>query len=109
MNPGLMGGIVGGSVGLLGGVIGTYASIKNTSGPRERAFMIRAAIVTWIGVTVFLVLLLLLPRPYNFLLWIPYAIALPVAILWCNRRQLAIRAEEAAASANRPGPGSAPI
>ena len=99
MNPGLIGGIVGGSVGLLGGVIGTYASIKNTSGPRERAFMIRVAIGTWIGVTLFLAALLLLPRPYNFLLWIPYVIALPLAILWCNRRQQAIRAEEAAAKA----------
>jgi Ca2+/Na+ antiporter len=104
MNPGLIGGLVGGGFGLLGGVIGTYASIKNTSGPRERAFMIRASIVGWIGVTMFLVGLMLLPRPFNFLLWLPYAIVLPLAILWCNRRQQAIRAEEAAASAAGPRP-----
>jgi hypothetical protein len=35
--------------------------------------------------------------PYNFLLWIPYGIALPLAILWCNRRQQRIRVEESAA------------
>lgn len=106
MDPGLIGGIVGGSVGLLGGVIGTYASIKNTNGPRERAFMIKAAVMTWIGVTLFLALLFLLPRPYNFLLWIPYAIALPLGIRWCNRRQQAIRAEEAADGGGRPEPRS---
>ena len=101
MNPGILGGIVGGSFGLVGGTIGTYFSIKNTLGPRERAFMIRAAIGTWVGVSLFLVGLLLLPRPYNFLLWVPYGIALPLAILWCNRRQQAIRAEEAAHLAPR--------
>ena len=35
---GWVGTLVGGGVGLLGGVIGTYFTIKNTKGPRERAF-----------------------------------------------------------------------
>ena len=95
MNPGLVGGIVGGVIGLLGGIVGTYFSIKNTAGPRERAFMIRVAVVAWIGITAFLIGLMMLPRPYNFLMWVPYAIALPLGIVWCNRRQRTIRAEEA--------------
>src|SRR5512145_3356451 len=95
MNSGLVGGIVGGVIGLLGGVVGTYFSIKNTAGPRERAFMIRVAVVAWIGITAFLIGLMMLPRPYNFLMWVPYAIALPLGIVWCNRRQRTIRAEEA--------------
>jgi len=97
MNAGLIGGIVGGVIGVLGGLVGTYFSIKNTSGPRERTFMIRVAGLTWVAVTVFLIGLLMLPRPFNFLLWVPYGVVLPLGILWCNRRQRAIRAEEAAA------------
>jgi hypothetical protein len=93
---GLVGGIIGGVLGVLGGAIGTYFSIKNTSGPRERAFMIQISIVTWVLVTAFVCGLVALPRPFNFLLWVPYGIALPLAILWCNSRQRRIRAEEAA-------------
>src|SRR5687768_4883670 len=98
MDEGVIGGIVGGVLGVIGGLIGTYFSIKNTAGPRERAFMIQVAGVAWVVVTLFVIGLLMLPRPYNFLLWVPYAIALPLGILWCNRRQRAIRAEEAAVS-----------
>ena len=97
MNPGLVGGIVGGVVGVLGGVVGTYFSIKNTAGPRERRFMIRVAIAAWIAISAFVAALLLLPRPYNLLLWIPYGIALPVGIWWSNRRQQLIRGEEGGA------------
>jgi len=99
MNPGIVGGIIGGVLGLFGGVVGTYFSIRNTSGPRERAFMIQVSIVVWVVVTAFLVGLVALPRPFNFLLWLPYGIALPLAILWCNRRQRRIRAEEDASKA----------
>lgn len=88
MDPGLIGGIVGGLGGLAGGVIGTYFSIKNTKGPRSRAFMVRASIVAWIAVSVFLTLLLLLPNPYRHLLWIPYGILLPLGIIRVNRRMM---------------------
>jgi hypothetical protein len=101
MDAGLIGAIIGGGIGLLGGVVGTYVSIKNTSGPRERVFMIRVAIVAWILITAFLIGLLTLPRPFNFLLWIPYAIALPLGIGWSNRRQRSIRAETASNAVNR--------
>jgi hypothetical protein len=97
MDAGAVGGIVGGVIGVLGGLVGTYFSIKNTAGPRERTFMIRVAVVAWLAVTAFLIGLLMLPRPFNLLLWVPYGIALPLGILWCNRRQRTIRAEEAAA------------
>ena len=99
MDTGLVGGIVGGVIGVIGGLVGTYFSIKNTAGPRERVFMIQVAVVAWLAVTLFLMGLLVLPRPFNFLLWVPYGVALPLGILWCNRRQRAIRAEEAAVNA----------
>lgn len=97
MDAGLIGGLVGGGLGVVGGAIGTYFSIKNTLGPRERSFMVKVSVIAWVAITVFLIGLLMLPKPYNFLLWAPYGIALPLSIRWCNQRQLNIRAAEAAA------------
>lgn len=94
MDAGTIGGIIGGSLGLAGGAIGTFASIKNTQGPRERQFMVRVAMAAWIGITLFLLLLFVLPTPYRWLIWIPYGVALPLAILILNRRQQAIRSDE---------------
>ena len=93
-NVGLIGGIIGSILGLLGGVVGTWFSIRNTNGPRERTFMVRFSIITWIAVTLFLIAVIALPSPYRFLVWIPYGIALPLGIRHCNRRQAQIRAEE---------------
>jgi hypothetical protein len=90
----MVGGIVGGILGLAGGAVGTYASIKNTAGQRERQFMVRTAVVTWVMVTLFVVLLFVLPSPYRWLIWIPYGVALPLAIVSLNRKQQAIRLEE---------------
>ncbi|HEX6732693.1 MAG TPA: hypothetical protein VF074_21925, partial [Pyrinomonadaceae bacterium] len=80
--------------GLAGGAVGTYASIKNTAGPRERKFMVRVSIVVWVVVLLFLVLLLSLPSPYRWFIWIPYGVLLPVAIVSLNRKQRAIRSDE---------------
>ena len=90
---GLVGGIIGGILGTAGGLIGTYFSIKNTNGPRERNFMIRAAIVVWIIVVLYVALGFLLPssRPW---LNIPYAILLTFGIRHLNRRQSAIKQDE---------------
>ncbi len=94
MTPGVLGGVIGSVVGILGGLIGTYYSIHNTNGPRERGFMVKCAIYGWIGVTVFLVLLFLLPHPYRWFLWVPYGVVLPIAIIKCNQIQSRIRTEE---------------
>jgi hypothetical protein len=92
---GWIGGIVGGVIGLAGAAIGTYFSIKNTHSPRERAFMVQSAVVCWVAGLVFLTLLFVLPNPYRWLLWIPYSIMLPLGIIYGNRRQQAIRQEDA--------------
>jgi hypothetical protein len=78
--------------------VGTYFSIKNAAGPRERVFMTGISAIAWIGISAFVPGLILLPQPFNWLLWAAYVIALPLAIRWSNRRQSQIRAEEAAAS-----------
>jgi len=98
MNSGVLwgwiGGIAGGVLGLAGGVIGTYFSIKNTKGPLERSFMIKSAAVCWIAIVIFIGLLLGLPSPYRFFMWIPYSILLPLGIIYGNRRQQEIRQGE---------------
>jgi hypothetical protein len=91
---GYLGAILGSLFGLLGGAIGTWCSIRNTGGPRERTFIVRAAIGGWIFVLAFVAGLFLLPQPYNFLLWVPYLVLLVLGIVWLNRRQARIRAQE---------------
>jgi len=96
MSWSVVGGVVGGLIGVIGGVIGTYFSIKNTNGPREKIFMIRCAVIGWIAITVFILLLLNLPKPYNFLMWIPYGVGLPLSIIYLNKKQQRIREQEKA-------------
>jgi phosphotransferase system glucose/maltose/N-acetylglucosamine-specific IIC component len=91
---GLFGGIAGSVVGVMGGVIGTYFSIKNTNGPKERAFVIRAAAVCWLGVTAFLVCLFLAPRPWSVLVWI---IGMPLQfwfVRWANAGEARARVKD---------------
>ncbi|MGH9870951.1 MAG: hypothetical protein ACRD9S_00520 [Pyrinomonadaceae bacterium] len=94
MDLGKLGGIIGGAIGFAGGAVGTYASIKNTGGPRERRFMVRVSVVAWVAITLFVGLLFLLPNPYRWFLWIAYGLALPLAIVTLNRKQQAIRSAE---------------
>ena len=93
MNLGLIGGIAGSLIGVAGGLIGTYFSIKNTNGPRERSFVIRSAIACWVGVSLFIAAVLSLPQER---LWIflAYGILLPLAIRYWSRKQMAIRRAE---------------
>ena len=91
MNAGLVGGIIGGILGFAGGAVGTYFSITNTKGPIERAFMVRASIIIWVAILLFIGLMFFLPNPYRSLLWIPYGICLPLGILKMNKRVAEIR------------------
>jgi hypothetical protein len=88
-------GAVAGTLLGVGGVIVTYFSIKNTNGPRERSFVVRCAAALWASVAALLIALYLTPMPYWFLVWLPYALFMPVMIRVGNRRQDMIRKEEA--------------
>jgi hypothetical protein len=99
---GVGGSLVGSLLGLLGGAFGTWCSIRGTNGPKERAFVVKASVWTWIFLAVLLGLIFglryVLPGPYK--PWAPLLILLIVPVLvigiptW-NRRQAQIRAEEA--------------
>lgn len=88
---GIVGGIVGCAVGLVGSLCGTWFSIRNTRGPHERSFIIKASVVGWVLLAAFLAGLLALPSPQRSLLWIPYAIVLPLGISFINRKQAELR------------------
>ena len=91
---GWIGGILGAVVGVLGGIIGTYFTVKNTKGPRERAFAVKASIVCWVFVLVFVAAMFLIPTWHKHFLWIPYVVLLILGIRIGNNRLAQIRKEE---------------
>ena len=99
----LVGAFGGAFLGVLGGLFGTWASIRNTNGPRERAFTIRSAVLCWLAATAFLAALWFTPILYQPLLWLPYMAALPYAARAWNRRQTQIREEESGTRSSRGG------
>ena len=96
---GWIGPIVGGGVGLLGGVIGTYFSLRNTRGPRERAFAVKASILCWIVALLFVAGMALIPSWYKLLLVIPYLVVVVLGVRKWNEIQFRIQKEEAGANA----------
>jgi fatty acid desaturase len=92
---GLIGGIGGALIGLIGGAIGTYASLKNAQGPRERSFLISVAVTVWLALGAFVASVFLIPAPYRFFLWLPWIVLLVWGVRVWQRRHTQIRAEEA--------------
>ena len=95
MNAEIFWGIAGGIIGLIGGIIGSYFSIKNTNGPKEKEFAIRATLITWALVIIYAALFIGLPFPQKMYLMIPYGLILPLGVWYWNRTQQNIRTKEA--------------
>ena len=83
---GLIGGIAGGCIGTLGGIFGTYCGIKSVANDAQRKFVIRCAVFGWVVVLAFSALVIFLPAPWKYIMWVPYGIGLPIAIFWGNKR-----------------------
>lgn len=94
MDTGAIGAIAGSVIGIFGGIIGTYFSIKNTKGPKERSFVMKASALTWVTIAIFLCAILLLHSPYNNLMWLPYGLLLGFGIQKFNETQKRIRDAE---------------
>lgn len=86
LDTGLVGGIIGGLAGLAGGIYGTLRSIQSTKGPLERACMIKASLIAWVSIIVFIALMFLVPSPYRHLLWIPYGVLMSLGTVRLNKR-----------------------
>lgn len=87
--------------GLAGGIYGTYCSIQNTKTPAERSFVLRYSIAVWLAVLLLIVLPLVLRFAGLIDMWLSWAawalffLLLVPSIFWANRRQAALRAEDA--------------
>jgi uncharacterized membrane protein YfcA len=93
MDTANIGGIIGSALGILGGVIGTYFSIRSTNSPRERRFVIRAAILVWLALGLMVVTAFYRPALREWA-WVPVGVMVVVGVPFCNRRQETIRLEE---------------
>ena len=85
LDAGMIGAIVGSTVGVAGGAFGTWMSIRHSPpGPRRR-LMVKASIACWIFVLSFVALVLFLPTPWKWWLWALYGPTLLFFILSINR------------------------
>jgi len=99
MNTGQIAGIVfhvlAVLIGLLLAAFGVYHGIKNTRGPKERAFMARAAVWFCVGVVLLVVLVFALPHPYKSFWLVLYVPAMFIFLVMCGKRQARISEKEA--------------
>ncbi len=98
---GLIGGLLGGGVGLLGAMVGTFVSYKHATGPLERAFIIKFAVYISLLILAFVVATLLIPTSHRHLLWLPYGIALSQGLRYGIKTQTQIRQRESGLTASR--------
>ena len=84
-------GLVFGGLLLLIGAVGTFHSVKNTKGPRERVFATRSNLGAWIAIFVFFMTVYFLPEPYNYLVVVLYFAAFPFVVYRVCSRRLKIR------------------
>jgi len=86
-------GVIGSTLGILAGAVATYFSIRNTKGPRERRFVIRAATVCWMLLALVAVAAYLLPHLRTWV-WVPLCAMAIFGGPYVNRRQENIRQDE---------------
>ncbi len=91
---GLIGGIAGIVIGLIGGIVGTYFSIRNAKGEKERAFIMRTASLLWLIIIVMAVTAYLIPSPYKVFAFSPVWFILPFIIIYLNKKQRELRKSE---------------
>jgi hypothetical protein len=90
-------GIIGSLIGLVAGLAGTYLAIVSSVGPREKSFMVRAALVCWAAVAAVLAARFFVPGPLPVPVWpLLGIICLWPALRWWSDRQVEIREAEQA-------------
>ena len=90
---GVIGVIIGSFVGVMGAVIGSCIALGKIESSTERKFVFKGLTIYVVTLCLFLVGIFHLPEPFNYALWLPYGIFLPLSITHFNRVQGQIRAE----------------
>jgi len=103
MNDGAIWGIIigsiGGFLGLVGGLTGTYFSYRRAQSHQERVFILQVAVAALAILSTLLFVIALLSSPFKWLLMVSLAIIGPIAAPFLNRRHRQI-CREGAAEAN---------
>jgi len=74
---------------LVGGGWASWVNIRTARGPRERAFVIRICVVSWLLILSMLGLMYVLGSPYRYAAMLFYFIGLPLLIYrWSKTHQL---------------------
>jgi hypothetical protein len=81
-------------VGVLGGIVSTCLSIKNTYGPKERAFAIRFSALCWLLLLTFVACMCLLPTYWRLLVLVVYSPWLFWLITWANKGYARAKVED---------------
>ena len=89
-----MEGIIGGIIGILGGILGTACAIVSTQGPKERAFVVKAAAIVWLVVSFYVGLLWITPYPYRWLLVGMYIVGMLIGVRKLRKKHTEIRRQE---------------
>ncbi len=84
---GTLGAVVGSSIGVLGGIYGTWMSIRGCSPGKQRQFIIKISLFLWIGIGAFVGLILYLPSPLKWWLWVLYVPLLLAFIHYVNKNK----------------------
>ncbi len=100
------GGLLGILLGFGGAFLGTYIPYRQAKSPRQKSLILKSAAFFLSFVVIFLAGLMMLPLPWNHLLWIPYIVILVTSIRWFNNRQRLLVEEESAAAKDQPTQGN---
>jgi len=74
---------------LLLALVATFLNVRNTRGPKERRFVVRACVATWALFVSFLLLLYFVGPPWRYVIVVVYVVAFPVFIYrWSTMHQL---------------------
>lgn len=77
------------AVAIAGGGWASWANIRSARGPKERGFVVRICILSWLLILSMLGLMYILPSPYRYAAMFFYFIGLPVLIYrWSKTHQL---------------------
>ena len=102
MSAGIVGGLVGCTLGVLVGILGTFFCIRNANGAAARVTMIKWALIIWGGLSAFAGLLIVTPREHCWSIWLLYAAFTYWAVHTMNREQATAARSEPSEVASSP-------
>jgi len=92
-------------VALVGGGLASWSNIRQTRGPRERSFVIRVCLLSWLLILSMLGLMYLLPAPYRYVAMLVYFVGLPILIYrWAKTHQLIRQLDAREGAEAKPSP-----